>query len=97
MKPYFCKLIPPRLTFPSDATPSELELMSHHAVYWRELTAQGKAIAAGPVAAPEGAYGVAILKLEDGEDVQSLCEQDPVILGKAGFRWEVLPMFSLIF
>jgi uncharacterized protein YciI len=96
MKCYFLKLIPPRPTFPADISPREAELMGQHAAYWRQLLDQDRAIAAGPVLDPAGTYGVALIRLADDQDPEALVGQDPVILGQAGFRWEIRPMLSLM-
>jgi uncharacterized protein len=93
---FFFKLIPPRPTFPADITPEEAALMQRHVVFWRGHMAQGKMLAFGPVADPKGAYGIGLLRLEDGTDPQALAESDPVVAAGVGFRAEVYPMPSLV-
>ncbi len=68
MNYYFYKLISPRATFPGDITPEEREMMMRHAGYWQEQIKKGKAILVGPVADPNGSFGVGILRLEDPND-----------------------------
>ncbi len=95
MNYFLYKLNPPRLSFPADMTPAERTLMQEHAVYWRGLMQNGWVIAFGPVADPKGAYGIAIIRLQDAADVYSLGADDPVIKANAGFSFEVHPMPSV--
>lgn len=97
MNYFLYKLNPPRLSFPADMTPAERTLMQEHAVYWRGLMQKGWVIAFGPVADPKGAYGIAILRLEDGSNANPLCANDPVIRADAGFSFELHPMPSVVF
>ncbi|HET7651241.1 MAG TPA: YciI family protein [Gammaproteobacteria bacterium] len=96
MRYYFCKLLPPRPTFMADITPAETALMQEHGRYWRGVMSQGKVVAFGPVADPKGAFGVAIVRLQDDTDITSLTDHDPVILANAGFRFEILAMPQLV-
>lgn len=96
MKYYFCKLVPPRPTFPQDITPAEVQLMQQHAAYWRDQLGKGFVVVFGPVADPTGNFGVAILELPDDMIPTILTEADPVIVANAGFRFEVRPMPNAI-
>ena len=89
MKYYFFKLLPPRSTFMQDMTPAEMQLMQSHSTYWKNL---GCAAAFGPVAAPGGGYGVAILELADDADPHALVANDPVVKANAGLKIEIYPM-----
>ena len=93
---FFCKLLPPRPTFPADMTPAEAGLMQQHAGYWRNQLETGHVIAVGPVADPKGTFGVVILQLADGMDPRSLTDNDPVVAAGVGFHYEVHPMPSLM-
>jgi len=95
---FFYKLIAPRPTFPADMTAAEAQLMSEHAVYWKALMKQGKVIAFGPVADPNGPYGIAIVQLPEADisGARALAADDPVIQGDIGFGVEVHPMLSLV-
>ena len=93
---YLMKLIPPRPAFPADATTAEMEAMGRHADYIRHHIDAGTIYAAGPVMDPAGTWGVAIVEVPDDEALASLCGGDPVIRAGLGFRWEVLPMASLL-
>ena len=70
--------------------------MQEHAAYWRGLMAEGKVIAFGPVADPKWPYGIALLRLRDDADPQTLDVDDPTILADAGFRFEINPMPSVV-
>jgi len=95
--PYFlCKLIPPRKTFNTDLTEAEARVMKEHSAYWAELAARGTAIAVGPVLDPSGVWGVAICALRDGENIEALTGNDPVMKQGLGFRVESYPMPSII-
>lgn len=93
---FFYKLIAPRPTFPADITPAEAELMQRHVVYWRGWMDAGHVIAFGPVADPKGVFGIAITRLDEGMDPQSLADGDPVVAAGLGFRYEVHPMPSVL-
>jgi uncharacterized protein len=88
---YFFKLIPPRSTFPFDITEAEQRLMDEHAHYFQEQFASGKILLYGPVMAPAGAFGLAVLEAETAEEVKQFGEGDPSV--KAGLnRFEFYPM-----
>jgi len=87
---YF-KLTPPRPTFPADMTNDERVLMEKHSVYFREAFQAGKLLLYGPVMAPEGAFGVAILEVEDEAEARQFGENDPSV--RAGMnRFQICPM-----
>lgn len=93
---FLMKLVPPRRTFPADATEAELEAMDRHSDYVRHLIDLGAVFAAGPVMDPEGTWGVAIAEAQDEATARGLCDADPVIRAGLGFRWDILPMASLL-
>jgi uncharacterized protein len=92
MNYFFCKLLPPRPTFPADMTPVEAALMQAHGVYWRGQLERGFAVAFGPVADPKGVFGVCIVELPAGVDPRAIANDDPVIKANAGFTFEIYPM-----
>jgi uncharacterized protein YciI len=90
-KHYYFKLIPPRPTFPADITEQEKALMGQHGAYCAEQFAGGKLLAYGPVMAPGGAFGVAILEVADEAEAHQFGENDPSV--RAGMnRFEFYPM-----
>lgn len=89
---FFCKLIPPRPTFPGDMTEAEGTIMREHFVYWRGLLEKRKAVVYGPVVDPQGTYGVSVLEVEDEAEARGIAENDPTIVSGAGFQLEVYPM-----
>lgn len=92
MKYFFAKLHAPRPTFAQDMAPAEAKVMADHAAYLARFAAKGWTVAYGPVADPQGFFGVAIWELPDGEDVHALCAADPTIASGLGFRYEIHPM-----
>lgn len=93
---FHLRLIAPRPTFPFDMTEAEGEAMAEHAIYWRKLAADGRAVAVGPVFDPKGAYGLAIVETENEAEAEALGAADPVTRSGLGFRWEAAPMPSII-
>jgi uncharacterized protein YciI len=88
---YYFKLIPPRPTFPRDITPEEAALMDLHSNYFTENFHAGKLLVFGPVFAQEGAFGLAILEVEDEAEARRFAENDPSV--RAGLnRFEIHPM-----
>ncbi len=78
MKKYFVlKLNPPRATFSQDMTPEERIIMHQHISYWRGLMAQDYVLALGPVMDPAGVYGLAIVAVEEEEQVKEFIKFDP--------------------
>ena len=96
MKYFFCKLSPPRPTFMIDMTDSERQLMGQHVAYWSELARAGTAIVFGPVADPQGGYGVAVIEAPDEATVRELSTRDPVIKANAGFSYAIHAMPQVV-
>jgi len=66
-------------------------LMDEHAAYFQNQFEAGKLLLYGPVMAPDGAFGVGILEVEDEADARRFGEGDPSV--RAGLnRWELYPM-----
>jgi uncharacterized protein YciI len=93
---FHLKLMPPRQSFPHDATAEEMAAMQRHAAYWRQNAETGMAIAVGPVFEKQGAWGMAIIEVADVETANAVGDADPVILAGLGFSFEVSPIPSLI-
>jgi len=91
------KLFPPRPTFIADMTDAERAIMMQHQTYWREKLAEGRAIVFGPVADPNGGFGLGVIRAESLDAVKAFEASDPAILAKSGFRYEVFPMLRAVF
>src|SRR5215467_2361550 len=61
---FFSKLTPPRPSFAFEMNDSERALMQQHGAYWSEVAADGNAIVFGPVADPNGPFGLLVLEVE---------------------------------
>lgn len=93
---FHLKLVPPRPSFPHDATPEEMTAMQAHAAYWHGHAETGAVIAVGPVFSEGGAFGIAVVEAADAAAAQALGDNDPVIQAALGFRFETSPMPSII-
>ncbi|CDZ52734.1 YciI family protein [Neorhizobium galegae] len=93
---FHLKLVPPRPSFPHDATPEEMTAMQAHGAYWHGHAETGVAIAVGPVFSEGGAFGIAVVEAADAAAAQALGDNDPVIKAALGFRFETSPMPSII-
>jgi uncharacterized protein YndB with AHSA1/START domain len=93
---FFCRLLPPRPSFAMDMSAEEAEVMKSHALYWRGLLARGTAVVFGPVADPQGAWGMGVLRAADEAEVKRLQAEDPAILSRRGFRSEAFAMLSAV-
>lgn len=88
---YYFKLIPRRATFPADITKDERELMDRHSAYFQQHFESGKLLLHGPVMAPEGAFGLAILEMADEREARQFGENDPSV--SAGLnRFSICPI-----
>ena len=88
---YFFKLIPPRSTFPYDITEAERRLMDEHSRYFQQHFEAGRLLLYGPVMAASGAFGLAILEVENEAEARRFGEGDPSVLGGLN-RFEIHPM-----
>jgi uncharacterized protein len=87
---YFFKLIPPRPTFTEDMTDEERRLMDEHGRYFQEHFGAGRVLLFGPVMAVDGAFGLAVLEVDEVE-ARRFGEGDPSV--RAGLnRFELYPM-----
>lgn len=93
---FVMRLIPPRATFPFDATPEEMADMQAHVAHWQPWVKQGAVIALGPVADSAGAYGLGVIRGLADTELQDLQAGDPIILSGRGFRYETSPMLRLM-
>jgi uncharacterized protein len=95
MSYFFYKLIGPRPPFPRDMTDSERAVMNQHSAYWREFFSNNVLLVLGPVLDPNGAYGIAIIHVNDDATAKQMAEADPAITADAGFRYELCPMLAV--
>ena len=93
---FFLRLLPPRPTFPHDGTGEEMAAMKRHAEYWHRNALVGSAIAVGPVFEGEGAWGMAIVEVAGSGGGAGACRWDPIVTSGFGFRFDILPMPSII-
>ncbi len=74
---YFLKLNPPRASFTKDMTEAEREIMKQHIEYWKPYIEDETVLVLGPVADPNGGYGIAIVAVESEDQLKTLIEKDP--------------------
>jgi uncharacterized protein len=88
-KSFFLKLNPPRSSFMSDMTDVEKTIMQKHVAYWAPYVADGTIIVLGPVFDPKGGYGIAIIRVDSDEQLNSLVADDPA---NGMSSYEIYPM-----
>ena len=76
-KYFFLKLNPPRASFMFDMTDDEKAIMQKHVAYWAPYVQDGTVVILGPVADPKGGYGIAIVRVDNDEQLQQLIADDP--------------------
>jgi uncharacterized protein len=81
-KLFLFRLLPPRADFAQTMTADEQDAMARHAAYWRELLAAGRVVVFGPVADPEGVWGLGVVRAGSQEEVLELGVKDPAIAGR---------------
>ncbi|HVU34298.1 MAG TPA: YciI family protein [Opitutaceae bacterium] len=96
MNYFVLKLLPPRPTFASDMTTAERALMGQHRQYWSTLMQAGKVAIFGPVADPNGMYGIGIASFADSQEATAFANNDPVVLANAGFQYHIAPMAAAV-
>jgi hypothetical protein len=88
-KYFFIKLIPQRASFTVDMTDDERAIMYAHIAYWAPHVQAGTMIVMGPVADPNGGYGVGIIGVETEDVLHELIKNDPA---NGLNRYEIFPM-----
>jgi uncharacterized protein YciI len=96
MKYYVFKLKVPRADFTTTMTPAEQTLMQTHGAYLKSLMDKGQVVVFGPVLDPAGVYGLAVVRLGDGVEPDTIWREDPVIKAQAGFSYHVAPMLNAV-
>jgi uncharacterized protein YciI len=80
MSLFLFRLIPPRADFAQTLTAEEQQAMAEHMEYWEQLLAAGQVLVYGPVADPEGVWGMGVLRAADRAEVLAIGERDPSVL-----------------
>lgn len=80
MSLFFFRLNPPRADFAQTMTPDEQQVMAEHMDYWQRLLGDGRVVVYGPVADPEGVWGLGVLRAADRAEVLAIAERDPSVL-----------------
>lgn len=74
----------------------ERAVMDAHFGYWGALLARGQVIAIGPVADPNGPYGIGIVLAADLAEAEVIRDGDPAMRSHFAFRTEIAPMLRLV-
>ena len=93
---FLLRLLPPRPSFMTDMRPDEAAAMQQHVEYWKEQLRRRVAIAFGPVADPQGGWGLGIVEVAGAEELAALQGGDPAIKSGIGLRYEALPILRLM-
>ena len=96
MTGYVFRLIPPRPDFALTMSEDERAVMDAHFGYWGALLARGQVIAIGPVADPNGPYGIGIVLAADLAEAEVIRDGDPAMRSHFAFRTEIAPMLRLV-
>jgi len=77
---FLFRLIPPRADFAQTMTAEEQQAMADHMEYWQQLLQDGRVVVYGPVADPEGVWGLGVLRARDRGEVLEIGERDPSVV-----------------
>ncbi|MEW5922536.1 MAG: SRPBCC domain-containing protein [Candidatus Zixiibacteriota bacterium] len=86
---YFVQLIGTRDGWPENMTPDEERIMNEHYYYLKDLVAQKKAIAAGPVFDP--VFGLIILQTESRDEALHIMDNEPSVV-QGVHTYKISPM-----
>jgi uncharacterized protein YciI len=78
-KLFLFRLLPPRADFAQTLTPAEQDAMRQHQTYWRQLQAEGRVLVYGPVADPEGVWGMGVIRADGHENALAMSQKDPAV------------------
>ena len=76
---FLFRLIPPRADFAQTMTADEQQAMSEHMAYWQQLLHDGRVVVYGPVADPEGVWGLGVLRAADRAEALAIGDGDPSV------------------
>jgi uncharacterized protein YciI len=93
---FYLRLNGPRPDFALTMNDEEKTLMGTHVQWARGFVEQGVILVLGPVLDPAGPFGVAIVKGDSIEAVKATFDNDPVIVAKRGFRYDIFPMNAVV-
>jgi len=94
---FLLRLLPPRPSFMTDMRPDEAAAMQQHVEYWKEQLRRRVAIAFGPVADPQGGWGLGIVEVAGCRGNWLHCRgATPAIKSGIGLRYEALPILRLM-
>ncbi|MGE2832873.1 YciI family protein [Mycobacterium sp. SMC-4] len=73
-------------------TDAEQQAMTEHMAYWQQLLSDGQVVVYGPVADPEGMWGLGVLRVRDRAEALAIGAADPsVVVGVNSFEvFEIL-------
>jgi uncharacterized protein YciI len=77
---FLFRLIPPRADFAQTMTAEEQSAMADHMEYWQRLLHDGRVVVYGPVADPEGVWGLGVVRAADRAEVLAIGERDPSVI-----------------
>jgi uncharacterized protein YciI len=67
-----------------------------HSAYWSDHMRAGRVVVFGPVADPQGPWGLGIVRAAALAEVETFAAHDPVIAAERGFRYEILAMLQAV-
>lgn len=76
---FLFRLLPPRADFAQTMTDAEQQAMAAHMEYWQQLLQDGRVLVYGPVADPEGIWGMGVVRAESQQAALVVGENDPVV------------------
>ncbi len=88
-KHFFLKLNPPRASFMVDMNEEERQIMLNHIAFWKPFVENGTVIVLGPVMDPKGGFGIAVVAVDNEEELTAIISKDPA---NGLNNYEVYPM-----
>lgn len=80
MSTFVLRLRSPRPSFALDATDAEREVMARHAEHWQPYISSGQMVVFGPVIDDDGSFGLAVITLEQEEELRRHAAADPAVV-----------------
>jgi uncharacterized protein YciI len=79
MSLFLFRLIPPRADFAQTMSEAEQQAMAAHMQYWQQMLDDGRVLVYGPVADPEGVWGMGVVRAESQQEALLMGGEDPVV------------------